>query len=118
MNNKSTISFTVMFVFLLTVFIVFDFWKHHDSSAFFIHFAILLCIALPLGLFTIFCQNRKHFKTVAFILQLLGFGALSIEQWHHGSHISSIFAAVVCVFALIILTEEIVKLSCNTGIKE
>jgi uncharacterized membrane protein YccC len=107
-----------MFVFLMIAIITVDLLKRHDSSAFYIHFAMLLCIALPIGLFTIFFQNRKYFKIAAYTLQLLGFGGLSVEQWHHGSHITSIFAAVVCVFALIILTEEIVKLSCNTGIKE
>jgi hypothetical protein len=118
MNDKRTIRFIVIFVFLMIALMIGDLWLRHDLSTFFMHLAILLCIALPIGLFIKFCQNWKYFRIVFDILQLLCFGYLSIEQWHHGSHKLSILSATVCIFALISLIEEIVKLSCKAGIKK
>lgn len=118
MNDKRIISFIVMFIFLLVAIMTIDLWQRHDSSAFFTHVVILLCIAIPIGLLIKFCQNWKYFRIVIDTLQLLCFGYLSIEQWHHGSHKLSILSAMVCIFALLSLIDEIVKRNWMTGIKK
>jgi hypothetical protein len=119
MNDKRTIRFVAILIFLLAAIMTIDLWQLHDLSAFYEHIMILLCVTFLFVLFLRFCRNWKLFKTTIYTIQFVSFGALAIRQWIQGSHWIVIVTAPASIIALMFVFEEIGKLkACETFEKE